>query len=42
VGLSVTPDELMAHVRPGQPSVDVIYVNWHTIQVFKSHGHQAA
>ncbi len=26
----------------GQPSVDVIYVNWHTIQVFKSHGHRAA
>jgi putative restriction endonuclease len=32
----------LLHVRPGQPSVDVIYVNWHTIQVFKSHGHQAA
>lgn len=30
------------HLRPGQPSVDVIHVNWHTIQVFKSHGHQAA
>jgi putative restriction endonuclease len=29
-------------VRPGQPSVDVIYVDWHTIQVFKSHGHRAA
>jgi putative restriction endonuclease len=32
----------LLHVRPGQPSVDVIYANWHTIQVFKSHGHQAA
>jgi len=31
----------LLHVRPGQPSVDAIYVNWHTIQVFKSHGHQA-
>jgi putative restriction endonuclease len=29
-------------VRPGLPSVDVFYVNWHTIQVFKSHGHRAA
>ena len=29
-------------VRPGQPSVDIIYVNWHTIQVFKSHSHRAA
>jgi putative restriction endonuclease len=29
-------------VRPGQPSVDAIYVNWHAIQVFKSHGHRAA
>jgi putative restriction endonuclease len=28
--------------QPGQPSVDIIYVNRHTIQVFKSHGHQAA
>jgi len=32
----------LLQVRPGQPSVDVIHVNWHTIQVFKSHGHQAA
>ncbi len=32
----------LLNVRPGQPSVDVIYVNWHTIQVFKSHGHRAA
>ena len=31
----------LLRVRPGQPSVDVIYVNWHTIQVFKGHGHQA-
>jgi putative restriction endonuclease len=29
-------------VRPGQPSVDVIYVGWHTVQVFKSHQHRAA
>jgi putative restriction endonuclease len=29
-------------VRPGQPSVDVICVNWHTIQVFKSHGRRGA
>jgi putative restriction endonuclease len=32
----------LLHPRPGQPSVDVIHVNWHTIEVFKSHGHQAA
>ena len=32
----------LPHLRPGQPSVDVIHVNWHTIEVFKSHGHQAA
>jgi putative restriction endonuclease len=32
----------LRNVRPGQPSVDVIYVNWHTIQVFKSYGHRAA
>ncbi|MBO0837616.1 MAG: HNH endonuclease, partial [Actinobacteria bacterium] len=32
----------LLHVRPGQPSVDIVYVNWHTIQVFKSHGHRAA
>ncbi len=29
-------------VRPGQPSVDITYVSWHTIQVFKSHGRRAA
>ncbi len=29
-------------VRPGQPSVDITYVSWHTIQVFKSHGQRAA
>jgi putative restriction endonuclease len=29
-------------VRPGQPSVDVSYVAWHTVQVFKGHGRQAA
>jgi putative restriction endonuclease len=27
-------------VRPGQQPVDVVYVDWHTIQVFK--GHRAA
>ena len=32
----------LLNIRPGQPSVDVIYVTWHTIQVFKSHGHRAA
>jgi len=32
----------LLHVRPGQPSVDVMYISWHTIQVFKSHGHLAA
>jgi putative restriction endonuclease len=32
---------LMA-MRPSQPAVDIIYVNWHTIQVFKSHSHKAA
>ncbi len=32
----------LVHVRPGRPTVDIIYVNWHTIQVFKSHGGQAA
>jgi putative restriction endonuclease len=31
--------QLLLNVRPGQPSVDVIYVDWHTVQVFKSHGH---
>jgi putative restriction endonuclease len=35
-------DQPLLNVRPGKPSVDVIYVNWHTIQVFKSHGHRAA
>jgi hypothetical protein len=29
-------------VRPGRPSIDVIYVNWHTSHVFRSHGHRAA
>lgn len=29
-------------VRPGQTSVDITYVSWHTIQVFKSHGQRAA
>jgi hypothetical protein len=28
--------------RPGQPSVDAVYISWHTIQVFKSHNHRAA
>jgi len=32
----------LLHVRPGRPTVDIIYVNWHTIQVFKSHGGRAA
>ncbi len=32
----------LLNVRPGQPSVDVIHVTWHAIQVFKSHGHRAA
>jgi putative restriction endonuclease len=32
----------LLNVRPGQPSVDVIHVNWHTIQVFKRHGYRAA
>lgn len=35
-------DQPLLNVRPGQPCVDLIYVNWHTIQVFKSHGHRAA
>jgi putative restriction endonuclease len=35
-------DQPLLNVRPGQPSVDIIYVDWHTIQVFKSHGHRAA
>jgi putative restriction endonuclease len=34
--------QLLLDVRPGQPSVDVIYVNWHAVQVFKRHGHRAA
>jgi len=29
-------------VRPGQPLVDAVYIDWHTIQVFKGHGHRAA
>ena len=32
----------LLHVRPGHLSVDFIYVNWHTTQVFKSHSRQAA
>jgi putative restriction endonuclease len=32
----------LLNIRPGKPPVDVIYVNWHTIQVFKSHSHRAA
>jgi len=35
-------DQRLLNVRPGQPTVDVIYINWHTIQVFKSHRHRAA
>jgi len=34
--------QALVDVRPGQPSVDVVYVNWHTIQVFKGHGQQPA
>jgi putative restriction endonuclease len=26
-------------VRPGQPSVDAVYIGWHTIQVFKTYHH---
>lgn len=40
--IDVLAGQPLLHARPGQPSVDVIYVNWHTVQVFKSHGHQAA
>jgi putative restriction endonuclease len=29
------------HVRPGQPSVDIVYIDWHRVQVFKA-GHRAA
>lgn len=32
----------LLRVRPGRPSVDVVYVDWHTIQVFKRHEHRAA
>ena len=39
--IDVLAGQPLLHVRPGQPSVDVIYVNWHRVQVFKSHGHQA-
>jgi hypothetical protein len=28
--------QLLLHVRPGQPFVDVIHINWHTIQVVKA------
>ncbi|HTZ28486.1 MAG TPA: HNH endonuclease [Streptosporangiaceae bacterium] len=35
-------DQPLLNVRPGQPSVDVIYVTWHTIQVFKSHARRAS
>jgi hypothetical protein len=31
--------QLLPNVRPDKPSADVIHVNWHTIQVFKRHGH---
>ena len=29
-------------VRPGHPSVDIAYISWHTIQVFRSHSQRAA
>lgn len=32
----------LLNVRPGRSSVDVTYISWHTIQVFKSHGQRAA
>ena len=32
----------LLNVRPGRASVEVTYVNWHAVQVFKSHGHRAA
>ncbi len=28
-------------VRPGQPHVDIVYIDWHTIQVFKGSHHAA-
>jgi hypothetical protein len=42
IGGKRAPHKPLLHVRPGQPSVDVIHVNWHTIQVPKSHDPQAA
>jgi putative restriction endonuclease len=35
-------DQPLLNARPGKPSIDVIYVNWHTIQVFKSHSDRTA
>jgi putative restriction endonuclease len=29
-------------VHPGQPSVDVVYIDWHTVQVFKGDNHRVA
>ena len=29
-------------VRPVHPSVDIAYISWHTIQVFRSHSQRAA
>jgi putative restriction endonuclease len=29
-------------LQPGQPSVDVVYVRWHTVEVFKGGKHSAA
>lgn len=32
---------ILRPAHPDQPSVDVVYINWHTVQVFKSGRHRA-
>jgi putative restriction endonuclease len=34
-------DKPLLPSRPGQPSVDLVYVSWHNVQVFKG-GHERA
>jgi hypothetical protein len=33
------PGKPLLAARPGQPTVDLIYVSWHNIQVFKGVAH---
>ncbi len=44
-GAGRTVDQLagrpIGDVRPGQPQVDIVYIDWHQIQVFKGSQHAA-